>query len=106
MTLSFRRAGFVPRRSILVACALLLALWTLYWGVQALNGLLTNTQLGRGEMGSSLAFHQVWEVVFVGAYYVIRWSPGAALLGVPLLWGPLSRVAGRFMRRRGAALPA
>ena len=105
MRLLDRSGGQVrPSRRLLLASAVLLGVWTLYWAVQGVGGLLTDTAIGRGEMASSLAFHQFWEVLFVGAYYGIRWAAGALLLGFPLLAMPVLTLRGRIRRSRRAAL--
>lgn len=101
MRLLDRSSGHVrPSRVVLRASLVLLAAWTLFWTVQGVGGLLADTAIGRGEMGPTLAFHQFWEVLFVGAYYFVRWSVGAVVLGFPLLSLPVARLVGRIRRSR------
>ncbi|UCC23965.1 MAG: hypothetical protein JSU98_09515 [Gemmatimonadales bacterium] len=93
-----------PARTLLLASAALLGAWTLYWTVQGVGGLLSDTALGRGEMGDSLAYHHLWELLFVGAFYAIRWAAGALILGFPLLSVPVLALRDRIRRSRRAAL--
>lgn len=82
----------------------LLAAWTVLWFVQAVQGILADTSLGRGELEGGLAFYQVWELVFVSAVYFVRWLPGAVLLAFPAVVGPAVRLMDRLRSRR--ALPS
>lgn len=103
MRLSNRSLPGLPARTLDRAVTLLLLGWTILWAVQALMGIRADTALGRGEVAGPLAFHQLWEVTFVAAFYMIRWAAGATLIALPLL---VSRVAVRvgWGRRRAGAV--
>jgi hypothetical protein len=89
-------------RAVRIFFLALLGAWTLLWLVQGVQGILTDTSLGRGELSGGLAFYQVWELLFVSAVYFVRWLPGAVLLAFPVVVGPMSRLMARLRSRRRA----
>lgn len=74
--------------------------WTLLWAVPGVEALLTETALGSGSYGRSVETFEVFEILFVGAYYASRMIPGAALILVAGL------LAGRWLERRATAARA
>lgn len=96
------RPGLLTARNLRIAALLLFAGWTLFWGVETVQGILRDSILGRNGIQGIPAFHQVWEVVFVVAYYFMRWVAGAVILGVPLLAAPVVRLWNRTRTRREA----
>ncbi|HSG47469.1 MAG TPA: hypothetical protein VLA43_06655 [Longimicrobiales bacterium] len=96
------RVGLLSARNLRIAAVVLLSGWTLFWAIQALQGLAADSALGRSGIQGIPAFHQVWEVVFVSAYYFLRWAAGAAVLALPLVAGPAARLWSRIRSPREA----
>ncbi len=71
------------RRLLTVA----MVLWTTVWTVPAVQAVGMETALGRtGVPADGVAAWQVLEVLFVLAYYGVRWLPGLALLGLVFMF--------------------
>ena len=66
-----------PRVLVLLGAA---TLWTLYWGVSAVQDVLAETAVGRGEAGPTLEAWEALQVVIVSAYSGVRWAAGIALV--------------------------
>lgn len=76
--------------------------WTFFWALQAAQAVATGASLFQSGVGNGVAFNQVWEVVFVAAYFVIRWFGGVVALGALLAgWAVLRRL--RLPRTRKTA---
>lgn len=97
---SLRR--LLASRALRVALLAILAGWTLFWGVEAVQGILRDSILGRSGIQGIPAFHQVWEVVFVSAYYFLRWAALAAPVGLVLAAPALARQWSRIRSPREA----
>lgn len=114
MRRTMRYSHLLPRRPLgralfgLVAVAL--ALWTAYWVTQGTRAVASGTFLGRGELGGSLDAHELWELVFFGAHFAIRWALGAVPMALVLAARPLGllmgRLRGRIRSRSSEALPS
>ena len=68
------------RRAVRWGTVALALAWTYLWMVPGIDALLTETALGSGAYGESVQTFEVFEMMFVGGYYVSRWVPGVAAI--------------------------